>query len=32
MNFINKFHVNSTELECEHTLREERTRLNEENI
>ena len=32
MNFTNKFHVNPTELECEYTLREEGTRLNEENI
>ena len=32
MNFTNEFHVDPTELECEHTLREEETRLNKENI
>ena len=32
MNFTNKFHVDPTKLEREHTLREERTRLNKENI
>ena len=32
MNFTNKFHINPTELEYEHTLREERTHLNKENI
>ena len=32
MNFTNKFHVDPTELECAHTLREERTCLNKENI
>ena len=32
VNFTNEFHVDPTELGHEHTLREERTRLNKENI
>ena len=32
VNFTDKFHIDSTELEYEYTLREEGTRLNKKNI
>ena len=32
VNFTDKFYIDSTKLEREHTLREEKTRLNKENI